>query len=66
MPDYSYSGWMLRLGPGFGYAWKTLLIGGDLLHSRTSISMKESIYPNVGTSTAMYTIGINAHVGLHF
>ncbi len=66
VPDYSYSGWMLRLGPGFGYAWKTFLLGGDLLYSRTSISMKESIYPNVGTNTAMHTIGINAHVGLHF
>lgn len=66
LPDYSVSGWMLRAGPGFGYAWKTFLLGGDLLYSRSALNLKEAIYADVGTSTALSSVSLNFHLGLHF
>jgi len=66
VPDYAVSGWLLRVGPGFGYAWKTFLIGCDLLYSRSSFSSKDVVYTNLGSSLLLSTIEINGFVGLHF
>lgn len=65
VPDVSYGGWMLLLGPGFGYAFGTLLVGGDLTYGMTSVSLDEAAYVNLGKTSTYNQIGFNAFVGAH-
>ncbi|HEY5962322.1 MAG TPA: hypothetical protein VIV60_37455, partial [Polyangiaceae bacterium] len=65
VPSVGLSGWMLRLGPGFGYAFNRLLVGGDLLYSPININLQERVYTNLDRSSTLNVIGVNGYVGLH-
>ena len=65
VPDVNFGGWRLLLGPGFGYAFGTLLLGGDLTYGLASVNLDQAVYVNLGKQSTYNQIGFNAYVGAH-
>jgi hypothetical protein len=64
--DVGFGGWMLRVGPGFGYAFEHFVLGGELLYSYSSMSFHDGIPPDGAKSSSLNGVAGNFHGGIHF